>query len=56
MQISFSIMSNLQTHYHFKLDFQKVDHHTRWKWLIHGTKHRKNNQLQSVELSCRISW
>ena len=21
----FSIMSNLQTHYHFKLDFQKVD-------------------------------
>ena len=25
-------MSNLQTYYHFKLDFQKVDQH---KWLIH---------------------
>ena len=24
----FSIMSNLQTHYHFKLDFHKVDQHT----------------------------
>ena len=28
MKKLFSIMSNLQTHYHFKLDFQKVDHHT----------------------------
>ena len=25
MKKLFSIMSNLQTHYHFKLDFQKVD-------------------------------
>ena len=24
----FSIMSNLQTHYYFKLDFQDVDQHT----------------------------
>ena len=24
----FSFMSNLQTYYHFKLDFQKVDQHT----------------------------
>ena len=24
-------------------------------WLIHGTKHRKDNQLQSLELPCRIS-
>ena len=24
----FSLMSNLQTYYHFKLDFQKVDQHT----------------------------
>ena len=39
-------MSNLQTYYHFKLDFQKVDQHTGGKWLFHGTKHR-NNQLQS---------
>ena len=48
-----SIMSNLQTHYHFKLDFQKVDQHTGGRWLIHGTKHHKDNQLQSQELSCR---
>ena len=31
-------MQNLQTQYHFKLDFQKVDKHTEGKWLIHGTK------------------
>ena len=41
-------MSNLQTYYHFKLDFQKVDQHTRSKWLIHGTK-RWDNQLQSLQ-------
>ena len=48
-------MSNLQTHYYFKLDFSKVDQHTGGKWLIHGTKQCKENQLQSLELSCRIS-
>ena len=48
-------MSNLQTCYHFKLDFQKVDQHTEGKWLIHGTKRHKDNQLQSLELHCRIS-
>ena len=47
-------MPNLQTFY-FKLDFQKVDQHTRGKWLIDGTKRRKDNQLQSLELPCRIS-
>ena len=31
-------MLNLQTHYHFKLNFQKVDQHTGGEWLIHGTK------------------
>ena len=31
----FSLMPNLQTYYHFKLDFQKVDQHTGGKWLIH---------------------
>ena len=36
---SFSIMSNVQTHYHFKLDLQKVDQHKGGKWLIHGTKY-----------------
>ena len=34
-------MSNLQSHYHFKLNFQKVDQHTGGKWLIPGTKHRE---------------
>ena len=47
-------MSNLQTYY-FKLDFQKVDQHTGGKWLIHGTRRRKDNQLQSLENPCRIS-
>ena len=49
-------MSNLQTYYHFKLDFQKVDQHTWGKWLIHGTKRRKDNQLQSLTLPCRLSY
>ena len=51
----FSLMSNLQTYYHFELDFQEMDQHTEGKWLIHGIKRRKDNQLQSLELSCRIS-
>ena len=48
-------MPNLQTCCHSKLDFQKVDQHTGDKWVIHGTKRRKDNQLQSLELLCRIS-
>ena len=48
-------MSNLHTYYRFKLDFQKVDQYTGGKGLIHGTKRRKDNQLQSLELPCRIS-
>ena len=36
-------MSNLQTNYHFQLDFQKVDQNTWGKWLIHGTKRRKGD-------------
>ena len=49
-------MSNLQTYNHFALDFQKVDQHTGGKWLIHGTKRHKDNQLQIWnELPCRIS-
>ena len=55
MKKLFSIMSNLQSRYHFKLYFQKVDQHTGDKWLIHGTKHRKDNQLQSLGLPCRKS-
>ena len=38
----------------FKTDFQKVDQHTGGKRLINGTKHRKDNQLQSLELPGRI--
>ena len=55
MKILFSIMSNLQTQNHFNLDFQKVNQHTRGKWLIHGTKHHKSNQFQSLEIPCSIS-
>ena len=36
-------MTNLQTHYHLKLNFQKVDQPTGSKWLIHGIKRRKDN-------------
>ena len=54
-KVVFPYTSNLQTYYHFELDFQKVDQHTEGKWLIHGTKRRKDNQLQSLELPCRIS-
>ena len=39
-------MWKLQTHYRFKVDFQKVDQHTGGKWSIHGTKHHKDNQLR----------
>ena len=44
----FSIISNVQTHYYFKLDIQKVDQHTGGKWSIHDPKRCKNNQLQSL--------
>ena len=37
MKKLFSIMSNLQIHYHFKLEFQNVDQHTGGKWPIHFT-------------------
>ena len=46
----FSIMLNFQTHYHFRPDFWKVDQYTGGKWFIYGTKHRKDNQLQSLGL------
>ena len=40
-------MSNLQPICCLKFDFQKVDQHAGGKWLIHDTKRRKDNQLQS---------
>ena len=55
MKKLFSIMSHLQTHCHFKLDIQKVDQHTAAKWLVQSTKQHKDNQLQNLELPCRIS-
>ena len=42
-------MSNLQTRYHLKLDFPKVDQHTEG-----GTKCCKDNQMQSMEHPRRI--
>ena len=50
-----SIMSNLQPNCCLKIYFQKVDQHAGGKWLIHDTKGRKDNQLQSLKLPCRIS-
>ena len=48
-------MSNLQPNCCLKFDFQKVDQHAEGKWLIHDTKRRKDNQLQSLKLPCRTS-
>ena len=45
-------MSNLLS---FKTGFQKVDKHTEGKWLVNSTQHRKDNQLPSLELPCRVS-
>ena len=41
----------------FQTRIPKVDQHTGGKYVAapNGTKHRKDNQLQSLELSCRIS-
>ena len=39
----------------FKNRFPKVDQHARGKWFFHDTKRRKDNQLQSLKLPCRIS-
>ena len=50
-----SIMSHLQPSCCLKIDFQKVDQHAGGKWLIYDTKRRKDNQLQSMKLPCRIS-
>ena len=50
-----SIMSSLQPNCCLKVDFQKVDQHTRDKWLIFDTKRHKDNQLQSLKLLCRLS-
>ena len=51
----FFFISNLQTHFHFKLDFQTVNQRTGVNWLVHGPKHHKDKQLQSPELPCGVS-
>ena len=48
-------MSNLQPNCCLKIDFQKVDQHAGGKRLIHDTKRRKDNQLQSLKFPCSIS-
>ena len=48
-------MSNLQPNWCLEIDFQKVAQQAGGKWLIHDTKRRKENQLQSLKLPRRIS-
>ena len=48
-------MSNLQPNCCLKSISKKVDQHAGGKWLIHDTKRRKDNQLQSLKPPCRIS-
>ena len=48
-------MSHLQNHYNFKLDFHKVDQHAGGKWLIHSTKHHKDNQLHMMFDGVRLT-
>ena len=40
----------------FQTRIPKVDQHTGGKWLIHGTKHRKDNQLQSLVLYYNVKY
>ena len=54
-EVILSSMSNLQPNWCLKIDFQKVDQHAGGKWLTHDTERRKDNQLQSLKLPCRIS-
>ena len=46
--LEMSVLKYDLKHYRFRLDFQKGDQHTDDKWLIHGTKRHKDNQLQSM--------
>ena len=49
-----SILLKLQANL-FRIDLRKMEQHTGGKWLIHGPKHRMDNQSQSVKHPCRIS-
>ena len=48
MKRMFSAMSNLQSNCRLELISQKVDQRTEGKYLIHGTKHHRDNQLQII--------
>ena len=48
-------MSNLQPNCCLEFDFGKVDQHAGGKWLIHDTKRRKDNQLQSLKEALGMS-
>ena len=50
-----STMSNLEPNWCSKIDFQKVDQRAGGKLLIHDPRRRKDNQLQSLKLLCRLS-
>ena len=50
MKKLFSIMSDLQTHYHLKLDFQKADQYTGGKWLVHGADGREATMTNDGKL------
>ena len=55
LKIYYPVCQTLQPNWCLKIDFQKVEQHAGGKWLIHDTKRRKDNQLQSLKLPCRIS-
>ena len=40
---------------HLNLIVAKLEHHTGGQWLVHGTKHRQENQLQCLKHRCRLS-
>ena len=50
----FFFMSNLQTYYHFKLNFPKLDKHTGGKWLIQGTSWYIQHIPTFYHHSCKV--
>ena len=52
MKYSFHIVRLID---HLNLNVTKLDNHTGGKWLVHGTKRHKENQLQCLEHPCRLS-
>ena len=39
---------------HLNSNVAKLDYHTGGTWLVHGTKHHKENQLQCLKHPCRL--